>query len=372
MILTYKIKHERDFSDELSKAFKVARFAIRTLSRSSKDVKHLGLKSMISNQILKKYSKQKRCKSIRSVKLTIPNQGIKADQEKRIIKIPCLKLELQYYFPNNFTKVNQVEVDNKYVYISCEFMDKPEMKVENYIGVDRNTTGHIAVAAMPHTGKVHKLGKKAYHVHRKYKKIRAHLQKKGAKKKLKRISKRERNIIKDINHKISRRIVEIAKTNKCGIALEDLKGIRRGKGGKRSNKKNKTGESFKSSINSWEFYQLQTMIEYKAKICGIPLVYVDPKYTSQKCSRCGLIAKNNRKGKNYTCTECGHVDHADANAAFNIALAFHNSISSISSISSTSNDQSIADRDVMEGSTDTPQLETQQRVSNIVRERAVA
>ena len=363
MILTYKVKHERDFSNELSKALKVAKFAIRTKSRSSKDVKHLGLKSMISNQVLKKYSKNKKCKSIHSVKLTIPNQGIKVDQEKRIINIPCVKLKLNYNFPNNFTKVNQIEIDNKYCYISCEFVDKPEIQVENYIGVDRNTTGHIAVVANVSTGKVHKLGKKAYHVHRKYKKIRAHLQSKGAKKKLKKISKREKNIIKDINHKTSRKIVEIATQNKCGISLEDLKGIRKGK---KNSKKNKTGESFKSSINSWEFYQLQTMIEYKAKICGIPLVYVDPKYTSQKCSRCGLIAKNNRKGKNYTCTQCGHVDHADANAAFNIAaLAFQDN--------SMSNDQSITDRDVMEGSTDTPQLETQQRsLETKVRELALA
>lgn len=366
MILTYKIKHKRNFSSELKKAFKIAKFAVRTKSRSSKDVKCFGLKSMISNQILKKYSRNKKCKTIHSVKLTIPNQGIKVNKENKTIKIACLKLELSYYFPNNFTKINQIEVDNKYCYVSCELVDNPEIQVDNYIGVDRNTTGHIAVVANSSTGKVHKLGKKAYHTHKKYKKIRQHLQKKNAKKKLKKISKREKNIIKDLNHKTSRKIVELAKLAKesgCGIALENLKGIRKGK---RSNKKNKNGESVKSSINSWEFYQLQTMIEYKAKICGIPVVYIDPSYTSQKCSRCGLINKNNRKGKNYTCTQCGHVDHADANAAFNIAaLAFQEY--------TMSNDQSIIDRDIIEGSTDTPQLETQQRsLETNVRELAVA
>ncbi len=348
MILTYKIKHNNNFSDELKMARKIAKYAIKTKSKSSKEVSHFGLKSMISNQILKKYSNSKKCKSVHSVKLTIPNQGIKVDQEKQIIVIPCVKIEAQYNFPNNFIKISQIEIDNKYYYISCEFIDKPQIKVENYIGVDRNTTGHIAVVANISTGKIYKLGKKAYHIHRKYKKIRAHLQNKNAKKKLKRISKREKNIIKDINHKISRKIVEIAIENKCGIALENLKGIRKGK---QSNKKNKTGESFKSSINSWEFYQLQMMIEYKSKICGIPLVYVDPRYTSQKCSRCGLISKKNRRQKSYTCTLCGHVDHADANAAFNIsALAFYNSLS---------NGQLVQDRDCTKGSTDTPQLETQ-------------
>ena len=170
MILTYKIKHHRDFSDELSKALKIAKFAIQTKSRSSKDVKHFGLKSMMSNQILKKYSKIKKCKSVHSVKLTIPNQGIKVDQVKQTINVPCVKLKLQYHFPNNFTKINQIEIDNQYCYISCEFTDKPGIEIDNYIGVDRNTTGHIAVVADISTGKVYKLGKKAYHIHRKYKK----------------------------------------------------------------------------------------------------------------------------------------------------------------------------------------------------------
>ena len=52
---------------------------------------------------------------------------------------------------------------------------------------------------------------------------------------------------------------------------------------------------------------------------GVPIAYIDPKYTSQTCSRCGHI--ENRNGKNFECPDCGHVEHADVNAAFNIALS---------------------------------------------------
>jgi len=352
-ILTYKLKHERDFSDELQKAVRVAQYSLKHRKcRTTKEVKHIGLKACISNQILKKYGSNKKLKNVSSVKLTVNGYFVKVDKEKREIHIPSLKLKLNYQFPNNFAKINQVEVDHKYIYISVQMEDKPQKEVEHYLGVDRNTTGHCAVVALPQSGKVHKLGKKAFHVHRKYKKIRAKLQKANVKKKLKKIKHREKNIIRDINHKVSRKIVEIAQENKCGIKLEDLKGIRKNNK-KRSNKKNKNGESFKSSINTWEFYQLQTMIEYKAKICGIPVVYIDPRYTSQNCSRCGLIG--NRNGKKYSCPHCGHVDHADSNAAFNIASVEFTEKSK----QPKSNDQSTTDRDVVDRSTDTRQLETQ-------------
>jgi putative transposase len=352
-ILTFKIKHNKDFSRELYKARQIAKFALRTHSRSSKDVKQFELPSAISNQILKKYSTNKKVKRISSVKLTIPSQSIKL-LENKIIRITCLnKLELNYNFNKEFTKVNQIELDNKWAYISVEVQDAKEIKVENYLGVDRNTTGHCAVVAIPHTGKVHKLGKKAFHIHRKYKKIRMHLQSKNAKKALKKLRHREKNIVKDINHKVSSKIIELAKTNNCGIKLEKLSGIR--KRGDKKVKKNKSGESFKSSINTWEFYQLQSMIEYKSKICGIPLVYIEPAYTSQRCSRCRQIGI--RKQKKYTCNHCGHVDHADANAGFNIALASLNN--------TEGNDQSLVDRDTNEGSTDTPHLETQRSMQTV-------
>jgi putative transposase len=160
MILTFNIKHNRDFSIELKKAKQIAEFAVKTHTLSSKDVKHFGLKSIIANQILRKYSRNKKIKDVKSVELTIPNQGIHVDKEKQEIYIPSLKLTLPYIFRNDFEKVNQIEISDKYAHVSVSVPDKPAIEPQTWLGVDRNTTGHIAVVANPQTGKVWKLGKK--------------------------------------------------------------------------------------------------------------------------------------------------------------------------------------------------------------------
>lgn len=334
MILTYKIRHGQDFGQELAKAKKIAKIAIRTRTRSSADVKHIGLKSVISNQILRKYSKDRKAKRINKVVLAIPNQGIKVDRANRRIRIPCLKLELDYRFRNDFKKINQIEIDKEYAFVSMSVDEVGTMDVDNYLGVDMNTTGHCAVVGNPQTGKTTKLGKKAYHIHRKYKNIRRDLQSRGKYRKVKRIKNREQRVVRDLNHKISRKIVEMARDNKSGLKLENLQGIRQ-------NVKNT--KSFRYSLHSWSFYQLRQMIEYKAKLLGIPIVYVAPQYTSKECSRCGLIG--NRNGKVFKCPSCGHVDNADVNASFNIALR----PPLVEGVY-----QSDADRDVSEGNIDIP------------------
>ena len=335
MILTYKIKHNRDFSGQLLKARRIAEYVVAhkpsSAKLTSRDVKHFGLKSVISNQIIRKYGRNKKIKRVSRVNLIIPNQGIQI-KEDNIIYISSLKLNLKYQFAGNFEKINQIEINNEYAFVSVTIPENTVYEPEHWIGVDRNTTGHVVVAGEPDSGKVMKLGKHAQHTHNKYKHIRKRLQKQGKYRKIKQLKNRESRIVRDLNHKMSRKIVDTAKSNNSGIKLEDLKGIR---------KNRKHAKSFKYSLNSWSFYQLQTMIEYKAKLLGVPISYIDPAYTSQKCSRCGHIG--DRNGKTFECPACGHVDHADVNAAFNIAL-------------SPCMSQSSAESDVLEGSTDTPKV----------------
>ena len=303
MILTYKIKHNRDFSRELELARKVAEFAIANRDKlSSKYASHIGLKSTIACQILRKYGRNKKVKTVKSVNLTIPNQGIQF--KDRTIYISSLKLTM--LFDRECEKINQIEIDDVYAYVSVSVREAIPYVPEVSIGVDLNTTSHCAVVAIKETGKVYKLGKEAYHIHRKYSRTRKFLQKKGLYKVVKKIKHRESNKVKNLNHRISRFIVDLAKKNRGGIHLEKLQGIRN----------QKCGRSFKYALNSWSFFQLNLFIGYKARLAGVPVFYHESAWTSQICSQCGLMGE--RKGKTFKCPT-GHVEHVDVNAAFNHA-----------------------------------------------------
>ena len=76
-----------------------------------------------------------------------------------------------------------------------------------------------------------------------------------------------------------------------------------------------------SFLKTWSYYDLQTKIEYKAKDVGIDVKYIEPRYTSQRCNRCGVIDKASRMTQDkFKCTTCGHTTNADLNASRNIAM----------------------------------------------------
>ncbi len=338
MILTYKIKHNRDFSKELAKARQIADFAIKNKGKlSSASVRQFGLVSTISNQILRKYGRNKKAMRLSSVKLSIPGQRVYSDKSTKTLRMPCVQIkDLAYYFDNSYSKINQVEIDNTYCYVSVSFPEPAIQKVGNYIGVDLNTTGHCAVIGNVTTGKVIKLGKQSNHIHKKYRDIRSQLKRQGKFRLVKKIGDRESRIIRDMNHKISNKVVCEAIIQKCNIKMEDLKGIL-------ENSKRRTGRKFRHALNSWSFYQLKQMIEYKAKKQGVLVTLIDPAYTSQTCSRCGSLGERNNKS--FKCS-CGHVDHADSNASFNISKWVISNIGRLTT-----------DSDVVKGSTGTPKSE---------------
>jgi putative transposase len=121
-------------------------------------------------------------------------------------------------------------------------------------------------------------------------------------------------LVSDTNHLISKRLVAKAERTKRAIALEDLKGIRQ-----RARVK---GRGQRARHSNWAFGQLRAFINYKAQLAGIPIVLVDAKYTSQRCSACGHTERCNRKSRaEFCCVVCNHQLGADYNAAINIEWA---------------------------------------------------
>lgn len=125
-----------------------------------------------------------------------------------------------------------------------------------------------------------------------------------------RMGQKESRYRTNVNHQISKQLVQAAQDTVRGIAVEDLKGIRdRAPFAKRQ----------RAKMGSWAFLQLRSFIEYKAKLAGVFVVAVDPRNTSRTCNECGHCHKDNRKNQaEFRCLSCGHEALADLNAALNI------------------------------------------------------
>lgn len=147
-------------------------------------------------------------------------------------------------------------------------------------------------------------------VKRRYQYTKRNLQSCGtrsAKRHLQRLSGRERRFTTNENHCLAKML---ANKPYGAFAVEDLTGIREQRKGKTMNR----------MLSNWSFYQLRQFIHDKAEEKGKEVIIVDPRFTSQRCSRCGLIDKKNRDNGRFKCISCGFELSADLNASRNISL----------------------------------------------------
>jgi putative transposase len=156
-------------------------------------------------------------------------------------------------------------------------------------------------------------------IDRRYFRLRRKLQSNGsknAKRHLKKLSKRQQRFHRDCDHVLSKRIIQHALPGST-VVLENLTNIRdnakMGRG-----KKNKTASN-KRRLHSWTFAQLYNFIAYKGQERGIVVVKIDPRHTSQRCSKCSYQHRANRRSQSlFLCRKCGYCLNADLNAAQNI------------------------------------------------------
>jgi putative transposase len=134
---------------------------------------------------------------------------------------------------------------------------------------------------------------------------------KSARRHLRKLSGKSQRFHRDCDHVLSKRIVANSLPGST-IVIENLKHIRS------TSKIKKKGET-KRRLHSWSFAQFNTFLVYKAQEQGICVEKIDPRHTSQSCSRCGHQHRSNRKTQSlFLCKHCGYCLNADLNAAYNI------------------------------------------------------
>jgi putative transposase len=148
------------------------------------------------------------------------------------------------------------------------------------------------------------------HARREFEKTRGNLQECGtqsAHRTLQQVSGREDEYVKHVLHSVANGIVEEAIEYDCdGIIFEKLDGVRED-----------LPEADWHSM--WAFRKLKKFVEYKAEERGLFVDTVNPKNTSKRCNECGSVRDDNRYGDEFECQRCGNQNHADYNAAKNVA-----------------------------------------------------
>ena len=157
-------------------------------------------------------------------------------------------------------------------------------------------------------------GGKIKHKRAHYKELRSELHKiqtPSARRRLKKIGSRENRWMHDVNHCVSKALVT-SNLSKTLFVLEDLTGIRG------VTEKVKRKDRYISV--SWSYYDLEQKLKYKAQRNSCLVINVDPRYTSQRCPKCGHIEKSNRDKKLhcFCCKNCGYRSNDDRIGAMNL------------------------------------------------------
>jgi IS605 OrfB family transposase len=130
--------------------------------------------------------------------------------------------------------------------------------------------------------------------------------------------------LKEIKDYIGWCINQIGIENYDLIVIEELKSIT--KNGKKLSK----SKWLRRKLAHWNIDLLHRRLMDKCENSRAYLTTVPACYTSQRCSHCGEIHKESRKGERYECVSCGCTLDADTNASINILNSFLNGESAVS------------------------------------------
>ncbi|ASI99764.1 RNA-guided endonuclease InsQ/TnpB family protein [Thermococcus celer] len=244
----------------------------------------------------------------------------KLDLDGKIIKLstPNGRISLEFYPARYHEKFRGWKVGQawlvktpKGVFVNVVFSTEVEVgEAKTFVGVDLNENN--VTLSLP-DGEFVQIITHEREIRTGYFLKRRRIQKKfrAGKKREKLLEKyggREKNRLNDLYHKIANKIVELAEEY-GGIALEDLTNIR---------DSIRYSAEMNGRLHRWSFRKLQSIIEYKAKLRGVSVVFVDPAYTSSRCPVCG--GKLSPNGYRRVKCECGFEADRDVVGSWNIRL----------------------------------------------------
>lgn len=123
-----------------------------------------------------------------------------------------------------------------------------------------------------------------------------------------RLKSKYENVVKNITHKISKTIVDVAiELQSNTIVVGDIRKI-----GDKVN----LGTCSNQKISQWNHGKLLEYVEYKADAEGIALKLINEAFTSQTCPKCQQ--RHKPKGRKYFCPSCGFQSHRDIVGQINI------------------------------------------------------
>lgn len=235
------------------------------------------------------------------------------------IKVDYFSQGMEKYFDSDiyrFGTAKFVSRHGKYYFhipVSYDIEESRPEDICNIVGIDRGI--NFIVTTYDSKGKtVFVNGRNIKQKRANYIRLRRELQQRktpSARKRLKLIGQRENRWMQDVNHCVSKALVESNPPHTLFV-LEDLSNIRQAT--ERVCRKNRY-----VSV-SWSFYDLEQKLTYKAHRNQCSVIKVNPAYTSQSCPKCGHTEKSNRNKKLHVfrCCNCGYMSNDDRVAAMNL------------------------------------------------------
>ena len=235
------------------------------------------------------------------------------------VKLPYFAEGMSKYFDHTIYKFGTAKLVNKHgkfflhIPVSYDIEESNISDICNVVGIDRGINFVVATYNSKHkSGFVSGKAIKQKRAH--YSKLRKELQMcqtPSSRRRLKAIGQRENRWMQDVNHQVSKALVE-SNPKHTLFVLEDLSGVRN------ATERVRTKDRYVSV--SWSFYDLEQKLIYKAKQNQSTVIKVDPRYTSQCCPVCGHIEKSNRNKKIhlFSCKNCGYKSNDDRIGAMNL------------------------------------------------------